>query len=241
MSTLTLIRHGQASFFSDDYDKLSELGEEQSRVLGRHWIELGTSFDEVYVGTLKRQVKTAECAGEPFAAAGLDYPDIQTLETLNEYPSDQVMGVLLPELCEKHPEIKALSEDYSIATEPGHKYKSFHRLLEAIMDKWVHKEYEDTSISTWDEFAGGVRDALRDIMDKGGSGRRVAVFTSGGPIGVSVQTVLRAPELQAAKLNWRVRNASLTDFTFSNADRVTLDAFNATPHFVKQPDLLTYR
>lgn len=241
MSTLTLVRHGQASFFSDDYDKLSELGEEQSRVLGRHWIELGTGFDEVYVGTLKRQTRTAECAGEPFLEQGLDYPEIQTMAALNEYPSDQVMGVLLPELCETHPEIKVLSDDYSIATESGHKYKSFHRLLEAIMEKWVHKEYETDSISTWEEFAGGVRDSLQEIMNKGGSGRRVAVFTSGGPIGVSVQTVLRAPELQAAKLNWRVRNASLTDFTFSNADRVTLDAFNATPHFVNKPDLLTYR
>ena len=138
MSTLTLIRHGQASFFSDDYDKLSELGEEQSRVLGRHWIELGTGFDEVYVGTLKRQTRTAVCAGEPFTEAGLEYPEIQTMEALNEYPSDQVMGVLLPELCEKHPEIKVLSDDYTIAEEASHKYKSFHRLLEAIPNVCHH-------------------------------------------------------------------------------------------------------
>ena len=28
MSHLTVVRHGQASFFADDYDKLSDLGEE---------------------------------------------------------------------------------------------------------------------------------------------------------------------------------------------------------------------
>ena len=32
MSRLFHVRHGQASFFSDDYDKLSDLGERQARV-----------------------------------------------------------------------------------------------------------------------------------------------------------------------------------------------------------------
>lgn len=241
MSTLTLVRHGQASFFADDYDKLSELGEEQSRVLARHWIELGHGFDEVYVGTLKRQVRTAECAGEIYQEQDLDWPEIQTLDGLNEYPSDDVMGVLLPELCAKDPAIDKLNTEYAAATGAGEKYKTFHRLLEAVMDKWVHKHYESANLSTWDDFAGGVRNALNEIMAKPGSGRRVAVFTSGGPIGVSVQTALGAPEIKAAELNWRVRNASLTEYTFSGSGRVALDAFNATPHFVNQPELLTYR
>lgn len=241
MSTLTLVRHGQASFFADDYDKLSELGEEQSRVLARHWIDNDLRFDEVYVGTLKRQVRTAECTGEVYQEHDLDWPEIHTFEGLNEYPSDDVMGVLLPELCEKDPRINQLNADFGAATDPSEQYRTFHRLLEAVMDKWVHKDYESTGISTWEEFSTGVRDALKNIMSKPGSGRRVAVFTSGGPIGVSVQTVLGAPEIKAAELNWRVRNASLTEYTFSGSGRIALDAFNATPHFVNQPELLTYR
>lgn len=240
MSTLTLIRHGQASFFSDDYDKLSELGEEQSRVLGRYWIEQGVAFDEVYCGSLRRQVRTAECAGEPFQEAGLIWPETQIFDGLNEYPADGVMGILLPELCEKHEEFRRLSDEYKNAKEPNVKYKTFHRLLEAVMDKWVHMEYESEDLATWEEWSGDVRDALHIIMQKAGTGRRVAVFTSGGPIGVSVQTTLEAPEIQAAKLNWRVRNGSLTKFTFSSG-RIALDIFNATPHFVNTPDLLTYR
>ena len=35
MSELVLVRHGQASFFSDDYDQLSPLGELQSQTLGQ--------------------------------------------------------------------------------------------------------------------------------------------------------------------------------------------------------------
>ena len=37
MGTIYLVRHGQASFGSDDYDQLSPLGEEQSWHLGQ-WL-----------------------------------------------------------------------------------------------------------------------------------------------------------------------------------------------------------
>ena len=37
MSVLLLVRHGQASWGSADYDVLSDRGHEQSRLLGRHW------------------------------------------------------------------------------------------------------------------------------------------------------------------------------------------------------------
>ncbi|GIT63997.1 MAG: hypothetical protein Ct9H300mP22_3970 [Gammaproteobacteria bacterium] len=37
MSELILVRHGQASFGQKSYDKLSDLGIEQVRILARHW------------------------------------------------------------------------------------------------------------------------------------------------------------------------------------------------------------
>ena len=37
MSVLTLVRHGQASFFAADYDRLSPAGEGQARHLGDYW------------------------------------------------------------------------------------------------------------------------------------------------------------------------------------------------------------
>jgi len=56
------------------------------------------------------------------------------------------------------------------------------------------------------------------------------VFTSGGPIGVCVQLALQAPKETAMRLNWRVKNGSLTEFAFSGAHRLSLDSFNETPH-----------
>lgn len=38
MSVIYLVRHGQASFGSDDYDRLSTIGREQAQALGEYLI-----------------------------------------------------------------------------------------------------------------------------------------------------------------------------------------------------------
>ena len=239
MSRLSLVRHGQASLFSDNYDRLSPLGERQSRVLAEHWLANGERFDEVYAGTLKRQVRTAECAGEAFREAGVEWPELQVLPGLDEYCADDVMGKLVPELKEREERFRRLSDEFDSAKEGRDRYRSFHRLLEAVMAVYVSGKYDCNGFETWPQFRDRVRDALRQVLERNSSGRRVAVFTSGGPIGVSVQTVLDAPEIKAAELNWRIHNCSLTELTFSPG-RVTLDQFNSVPHF-RDPELLTYR
>ena len=52
------IRHGQASFGAEDYDVLSDHGEEQARRLGSSLASL--SPDLVVHGSLKRQRDTAQ-------------------------------------------------------------------------------------------------------------------------------------------------------------------------------------
>ena len=60
MSEIYLIRHGQASFGEEVYDKLSPMGIRQARVLARHLARLNPSFDMVYCGTMERQRVTAQ-------------------------------------------------------------------------------------------------------------------------------------------------------------------------------------
>ncbi len=239
MSRLFHVRHGQASFFSDDYDKLSELGERQARVLGEHWLRNGVRIDEVYCGRLKRQSRTAEVVGETFAAAGQRWPKHSVLPGLDEYDADSVMKCLLPELKQREPRYIGLDDAYRAATGGREKYVAFHRLLEAVMAEYVKGGYTANGFETWPQFSGRVREALRTILQGEGSGRNVAVFSSGGPIGISVQTALEAPEIKACELNWRVHNGSVTEFTFS-ANRISLDSFNNVAHFT-DPELLTFR
>ena len=62
MATIYLIRHGQASFGSDNYDKLSPLGCRQAQVTGEYLRDSGVVFDAVYSGDLERQRETARLA-----------------------------------------------------------------------------------------------------------------------------------------------------------------------------------
>ena len=59
MSEIIFVRHGQASFGKASYDKLSELGLEQVQHLARYWSDLGETFDQIYVGSLRRQKEPA--------------------------------------------------------------------------------------------------------------------------------------------------------------------------------------
>jgi broad specificity phosphatase PhoE len=62
MATIYLIRHGQASFGTEDYDRLSALGTRQAEVLGEYLRDHGIAFDAVYSGDLQRQRETARLA-----------------------------------------------------------------------------------------------------------------------------------------------------------------------------------
>ena len=54
MGTLTLVRHGQASFGAADYDQLSELGLRQCQALGTYLADRRRRFDAVLLSTACR-------------------------------------------------------------------------------------------------------------------------------------------------------------------------------------------
>ena len=59
MGAIHLIRHGQASWESDDYDQLSELGYKQAGWLGQSWESSGFEPTWSVAGSLKRHAQTA--------------------------------------------------------------------------------------------------------------------------------------------------------------------------------------
>ena len=239
MSSLLAVRHGQARFFSDDYDRLSELGVTQAEKLAEFWLAQEVRPDAVWTGTLLRQQRTAEAVAKVFADSGEAWPEHQLSDGFNEYPAEEIMRALLPSLRNDSSDIENLATEFEAATNEHDRYRPLHRLLEAVIACWVRGNYDSGLLALgWDEFSAAVRDAFRLAMDDAGSGKVVAVFTSGGPIGVSVQTVMEAPQLKAAELNWRVRNCSITRYSFSGK-RVSLDSFNDVAHL--EAELHTYR
>jgi len=239
MSTLLLVRHGQARLFTDDYDRLSNLGLSQAEALADFWLERGIRPDSVFSGSMIRQRQTADAVGKLFMMHGEEWPELQENIGLNEYPAKEITESLVSALRNTDSTFDRLAAELESSKTHADKYRHLHRLLEAVMARWVANDYGDVDVPvSWQTFSGSVRTALRDVMSSAGRGKTVAVFTSGGPVAISVQTILQAPEIKAAELNWRVHNCSVTRYTFSG-ERVSLDAFNDVSHL--PVDMHTYR
>jgi broad specificity phosphatase PhoE len=238
MSSLTLVRHGQASFFADDYDRLSALGQTQAQLLGEYWAHRGVSFDEVYSGPRTRQRQTADLAGARCAAAGLPWPEPVVLAELDEFDLDGLRDRLVPELARESAAFAELVDGFRRSAGGPEHARNFQRVFEALTVHWLTVA-DIAGLESWPAFRERVRRALRRVTEGPGRGRRVALFTSGGFIGTAVQLALGAPDRAALELSWRLRNGGVTEFVFSG-DRLSLDAFNAVGH-LEDPELWTYR
>jgi broad specificity phosphatase PhoE len=239
MSTLALVRHGQASFFAENYDQLSPLGEQQARLLGEYWVRRGARFDEVYTGPRVRQIETAALAGEAFAKAGLPWPEPQFVPELDEHQVDRLIKLTMPQIAREYPEIGRMHAAYLAAETPRDKHRTFQLMFEKVVMLWVGGRVEAPGVETWPAFQARVAEGIRRMTGGDRRGRSVAAFTSVGAITVSLQLALGCNDRVAFDLGWRVRNGSVSDFVFSG-ERLTLDCFNALAH-LEDPALLTFR
>ena len=240
MALLTLVRHGQASFMQDDYDKLSALGQQQSRILGQYWLRTGASIDQVYYGPAKRHVHTGELVAEVFRKAGERFPDPLPAPELDEYPGIEVFRTFLPGLMEKHEDIRALEESFRNAGEKSDSAsRLYDRLFQRITRMWVAGELDSAEVERWVQFCGRIDAGITRIRENAGAHRRIAVFTSGGVIAATVRLALDLSPQRTLELSWTPRNASYTEF-LTSGERFSLSSFNNHPH-LEDAALLTYR
>jgi broad specificity phosphatase PhoE len=239
MGRLVLVRHGQASFLDDDYDRLSQSGETQSLALGSFWARHGTRFDEVFSGPLNRQIRTAELVASTYGETRPPLPQYQRIPELEEYDSRAIMAELPALVAEKNPAIHKLMEDYERSKGSAQEPRAFQKLFEIVMQEWISGGLAHPGVEPWKDFTERVRRALARLTEGEARGRRIAVFTSGGPISAAMQAALGVSDLTTLELNWQIRNCSLTEFLFSSG-RFTLDSFNTLPH-LPDPSMWTYR
>ena len=239
MALLTLVRHGQASFLEDDYDKLSPLGERQSRILGEYWVRTGTRFDQVYYGPARRHAGTGEAAASAFRAAGQPWPQPIDVPELNEYPGIEVTRHFLPGLMEKHEDIRALEREFRGAAEKADAGRIFDKLFVRITRMWVAGELDSPEVETWQTFCARIDRGIARIREQTGPNGRAVVFTSGGVIAATVRSALDLAPQRTLELSWTSRNASFTELLFS-PERFSLSSFNNHPH-LENEELLTYR
>src|SRR5688572_13922290 len=152
MSVLTLVRHGQASYMAEDYDRLSPLGEEQARKLGQFWCRHELVFDHVFHGPAKRHIRTMEIAGEEVKKAGLPWPDSTSLPEVDEFDAYQVMKRMVPVLIEHDPEVRRLNHEFFSNQESPEAGRVLQKLFEQVARHWSSGEFDMPEVESWSQF-----------------------------------------------------------------------------------------
>ncbi|HKV04846.1 MAG TPA: histidine phosphatase family protein [Candidatus Acidoferrales bacterium] len=239
MSVIFLVRHAQASFLEQDYDRLSSAGETQARLLGEYWAQRKVAWDRIFTGPRLRQRDTVKIAAECYRSAGLRFPEQVVMQEFDEYEAETVLKKSLPRLLESDYKIRELHGAFVASKDAGEQRRSFQKMFEAVIGQWVGGEISVPGVEPWQEFCARVNRGLSRIMSGAKRGERMAVFSSGGPIAVAMQRALQLSPQDTLRVVWMSRNCSYSEFIFSG-DRFTLSSFNAIPH-IDDPTLLTYR
>ena len=238
MSQLFLVRHGQAGP-RHAYDTLSPLGERQSYLLGKHLVDSGVRFDRVVAGGLVRQQLTAQAVREAYRKTGHVFPEVEENELWNEFDLGGVYEQLAEPLSNDDPEFARLFAE--MTRDMPDEHAAVHRVHNycdiAMVRAWVTDAYRYDGES-WVEFRSRVHNAL-DAVNGGGSGEKVAVFTSATPVGISVGRALSLADEQIWRVAGASYNSGLTTLRIT-ADDLRLFTFNGLPH-LPDSDMWSFR
>lgn len=230
MGTIYLVRHAQAAFGTDDYDRLTEIGYTQARLLGRFFAIRKMQCEAIYTGTLRRHTETVRgiLAGGPAIGAG---SALESIAGLDEYKAEALIAALLGGHLAPAPIVKR--------DEPTLVREHFRRLRDALL-AWTEGRIQPAGMPDWRSFQAAAVEAILEARRRHSHGN-VLIVSSGGPIAAIVAASLESPPQIAVELNLRIRNSAVTEFTIS-ARRHQLLSFNALPHLEAQSDatLLTY-
>lgn len=231
MTTIYLVRHGQASFGQMNYDELSALGVTQAKILGQHFKHIFTKQPYIVSGSMKRhqqttQISLKECLPEA---------SYRTDELWNEFNHQQVFSLYEPRFAQ--PEL--LKQDIFKETDPRtYLAQVFDKAIIRWADKAFHHEYDES----WPMFKTRVEKALQSLCKELADQRpkEAVVFTSGGVISVIVGKLLELNVQRTFALSWSIANTSITSLKLTNGE-IQLMSMNEH-QFIKasNPELLTW-
>ncbi len=213
MSELFLVRHAQAAFGTDDYDRLSELGHQQANWLGEYFRYRKLRFDQVICGDMVRHRETLQGISTGMGQATQKY---SVHSQWNEFDFESLIQAYLSEFPEQRPPSNAV---------PG----EFTQLLRKALQAWAGKQVVSGMPESWLEFEQRVREALALITRQAGPGRKVLLVSSGGAISMALSQVLMIPPDSIIEMNLQTRNSSFSHLYF-DPEKMHFSGFNHVPH-----------
>jgi len=225
----------------------------QARLLGEYWSRRSVVFDSAYSGPRVRQRETARIVAEAYRSTGVDFPETVVMSEFDEYQAETVLRECLPPLLLVNAEIRELRRAYEESGKSGAfessesfessnsntRRKTFQKLFEAVISKWVAGEISAPGIESWHEFCSRVERGLAQVVRDTPPAASAVIFTSAGTIGAAMRRALHLSAEDMLRLTWMSRNASFSEF-MASTERFTLSTFNAHPH-LDGDGLVTYR
>ncbi|HSE98005.1 MAG TPA: histidine phosphatase family protein [Blastocatellia bacterium] len=238
MSYIYLIRHAQAGT-RDNYDVLSEMGEEQARLLGEYLKAEEIALAAVYSGSMNRQRRTAEIAVSNMARDGGEKPEVVFTEGLNEFNLASVYRAIADRLIEESEEFacdfKEMQE--ALRLDPHTTRGATGRCDATVIRAWISNRYSDYGGETWGEFCSRIEGCFSSLV-AGDRERSIAVFTSATPIAILTGAALGLDEERLLSILGVIYNAGITTLRVRNGSS-RLFTFNETPHLPRS--LRTFR
>ena len=233
-----MIRHGQAGP-RHDYDRLSELGERQARLLGEHLAAQGAGFAAAYTGSLQRQKRTARLVVQAYDAAGLAFPELIEDPLWDEFDLDALYRALADPLREDDALFRRELDVMTRSIENGDAqvHRSHNYCDIAVVRAWTSGRYRYGGES-WPDFQERIASALRKLSGHG-SGKKIAVFTSATPIALAMGRALKLADQEVWRLAGATYNSGLSTLRLAE-EGLRVFTFNSVPHLL-DPDLLSFR
>ena len=232
MSFVYLVRHGQAGT-RDEYDSLSELGKQQARLLGEHFLSQGIDFASAHTGSLLRQRQTGEAVAAAYERASVPFPALKIDPHWNEFDLRQVDSEIAPQLCAEDAQFRAEYEKMreQVRISNGAQDARVHRKWlpcdTRIVTEWISGRYAYSGES-WQQFRQRIASCQVDIGDTHERGN-IIVFTSATPIAIWTGLALEIVDERVLQLAGVLYNASYTVLRLRGEQR-RLFTFNATSH-----------
>jgi broad specificity phosphatase PhoE len=219
VGVLLLLRHGQGSMGTADYDRLSDLGGEQARLAGARLARAGLSINQVWCGGLARQQETGRLV---LAELGRPPGDLRTDVRLDEYDH---LGVLAA---------SAAGDPFASATTPASR-RAVQEALDEALGRWIRggAGYPEPHRA----FTARVEAAVATLAALPGA---TLAVTSAGVIAVACAQLTGLPADRWPALARVTANASITKL-ITGSTGTHLLTFNDHAHLEGDRALITYR
>ncbi len=210
MPVYTLIRHGQASFGHENYDRLSELGVKQCFWLGEHFFSIGKKFDSAIIGSMYRHEQSMSSFIDGY---GRNIPYIVD-DRLDEYSFQT--------LIDKYREIDPTN--FQVSDNPK---RDYYENIKRALGFWMESVIDSDGEKSWKCFRSSVEESFYNLTGK--NGKRTLILSSGGPISVVIASLMGLKNDTLLSMMLQIKNSSYSTILYNGND-FTLDGFNAVSH-----------